>query len=153
MAYKGERHAWLQTPSGKIVRANYCGPGTQLEKRLRDGSKPKTNFDAICQKHDMAYANATTRGDIRGADIAMLSAMEDDWSIPPLERNVIGFMMKTKMFGEDIGMFGPETFTEMPGLHPENRSVSALDVFEYENMGSKACNKRSNIACALDNYG
>jgi hypothetical protein len=39
----GEKHGVLILPNGKIGRANYMGPGTNLIKRLKRGDKPSVN--------------------------------------------------------------------------------------------------------------
>lgn len=45
---KGEWHAPL---------ANFCGPGTQVVRRVKAGVKPTTGTDAGCRKHDIQYHN------------------------------------------------------------------------------------------------
>ncbi len=140
--YKGEKHAFLWTKKG-VQRANFCGPGTQLDQRLEDGSKPVSQLDAICQKHDIAYSEATSYHDIQVADRLMLRRM-DTLPFNPLqlpERKVIRGLMQTKMLGEKVGIFGPETFTEIPGLH-----------LEEKNWQSRAQRKRKNLDAYLDNY-
>ncbi len=150
MVYKGEKHAWLFTTKG-VQRANYCGPGTQLERRLKQGDTPVSNMDAICQRHDIAYANAYSAKEIRAADNQMLSEMDQDPWINPIEKTVIGGFMRTKIAGEKIGVFGPETFTKLPNLRRKRkRKPFAVTLFEYENMGNKACKKRDNLRCYLD---
>lgn len=139
--YKGEKHAFLVTKKG-VQRANYCGPGTNLEQRLEDGSKPVSALDAICQKHDIAYSEAVSYHDIQMADTLMLQRM-DELPFNPLqllERKVIKGLMETKMLGEKVGVFGPETFTDIPGLHPE-----------IENWQQAAVRKRKNLDAYLDN--
>ncbi len=136
--YKGERHAYLFTKRG-IKRANYCGPGTQLKKRLKNGDKPVSNMDAICQKHDIAYAKAKNQTDIRNADLIMLNRMDTDASISATEKTVIGGLMRGKIAGEKLGIFGPEFFTEIPGLH--------------ENNSGAARKKRENLRLYLDDNG
>lgn len=139
MAYKGEHHAILLTKRGGFKRAHYCGPGTQLKRRLAEGSEPISAMDNICQKHDIAYEAARTPEDIRTADAIMLARMSADPRIPWFEKKYIGFLIRTKMIGETLRLFGPETFTTLPGLHST-----------HENQHPRACNKRKNIALCLD---
>ncbi len=137
MKYKGEKHAYLFTKQG-IKRANYCGPGTQLKKRLKSGDVPVSHMDEICQRHDIAYADAKSFNDLRVADTKMLKDMDSATNINIVEKKVIGGMMKIKMFGENIKVFGPETFTEIPGLHKDSRTIS-----------KKARRKRANLEAYL----
>ncbi len=138
--YKGEFHAFLHTEKG-IRRANYCGPGTQLRKRMKLGDKPINSMDAICQKHDIAYDEAKTPADIRQADLLMLGRMEKDKTIHPIEKRVIGGLMRGKILGEQVGLLGPEAFTELPGLHETSKQVS------------KKNKKRKRSSLSPDNIG
>ncbi len=131
--YKGETHALLLTTRG-FKRANYCGPGTNLETRLKDGDKPVSNLDAICQQHDMAYDRATTAQEIRFADHKMIQEMDKDPWIPIHEKVIIGNMMRAKILGEKIS--GKTFFAEVK--EPE-----------YENQHPKACRKRENLRACL----
>ncbi len=131
--YKGERHGYLWTGKG-ISRANYCGPGTNLKKRLADGDAPVNRTDKICQRHDIAYSNAKTPHDIRVADVQMLHALDNDPNVNFVEKKVIGGLIRGKVLGEDIGVFGPEFFTKLPGLH--------------QNQQTRAIRKRQNLRLA-----
>ena len=35
---------------------NFCGPGTELSKRLARGDKPINELDACCMVHDIVYS-------------------------------------------------------------------------------------------------
>jgi hypothetical protein len=35
---------------------SYCGPGTKLQKRIKQGYKGVNSLDRACQQHDIAYA-------------------------------------------------------------------------------------------------
>lgn len=39
-------------------RYQFCGPGTELEKRLRRGDRGKNELDAQCKIHDITYAKS-----------------------------------------------------------------------------------------------
>lgn len=43
----------------------FCGPGTNLEKRLKNGDRGISKLDSACREHDIAYAG---KGDKRKAD-------------------------------------------------------------------------------------
>jgi len=36
---------------------NFCGPGTELEKRLARGDRPINDLDAGCLVHDIVYSD------------------------------------------------------------------------------------------------
>lgn len=138
---KGETHAYLFTTRG-VKRANYCGPGTQLEMRLARGDKPVSNLDAICRTHDIAYSRARTPQDTRNADLAMLASMDKDPWIPIHEKLMIGSLMRGKIAGEKIGVFGPERFTKLPNLEKAPPK-------KKENQSAKAKLRRSNLQLYL----
>lgn len=61
-----EAHLYDQDKNGKIKRSSYCGPGTNLKKRLvwdkegnpvgvKNNSLPINNLDKACMYHDIAY--------------------------------------------------------------------------------------------------
>lgn len=140
--YKGETHAWLLTSSG-IQRANYCGPGTNLEKRLADGDKPVSKMDSICMQHDIAYAEAKTSEDVRAADKSMIKKMDADMTIPSFEKKVIGTMMRAKMAGENIT--GKTFFAKVE----KKRKLTRKRTFTAPT--APIARKRRNIAAALRN--
>jgi len=72
----------LPTLSGK--KYNYCGPNTNLRKRLnpdktsRDFSKPVNKVDEICMRHDSAYEKADKGiGTRHDADKTMLNELNE----------------------------------------------------------------------------
>ena len=77
LAKLGELH--MRTPTGK--KYNCCGPGTKLEERLNSNDPkygdPINKLDAICQKHDVDYSNASSLADKHKADELMLKRISD----------------------------------------------------------------------------
>lgn len=118
-----ERHAYLWTNKGPR-RANFCGPGTKLDKRLARGDKPVNYTDSICLEHDKAYRDAKTHDDIRFADRRMVQRLQDN-RVPATEGAVMTAALRGKMLGEDVGAFGDETFTDLPGLHKKKEVTVA----------------------------
>lgn len=51
---------------------NYCGPGTQLEKRLIRGDKGINILDEYCKEHDIAYSRYSSLEDRHKADIKLM---------------------------------------------------------------------------------
>lgn len=74
--YAGEKHAILKLANGKYGVANYMGPGTQLEKRLRRGDPPRTASDRVAQAHDSRYALAKSQKDVASADRKMIAKLK-----------------------------------------------------------------------------
>lgn len=72
--FPGEKHAFIWTTKG-FVRANYEGPGTHTETRIKRGDKPISYSDAVSQAHDIRYSFATSNADIRAADKKMIDSM------------------------------------------------------------------------------
>ena len=96
LAKFGELH--MRTPTMK--KYNYCGPGTELEKRLASNDpkirEPINNLDAICQKHDIAYNEAKSLKDKHKADDVMLyeinkiSHMKRPWGTTAVQAMIKG---------------------------------------------------------------
>lgn len=57
--YPGERHALLKLKNGKMGRANYMGPGTDIIKRLKRNDPPRTYSDGVAKIHDIDYYMAS----------------------------------------------------------------------------------------------
>lgn len=51
---------------------NYCGPGTNLKKRLERRDKGINLLDEYCKQHDIAYISAIDLNDRHKADIKLL---------------------------------------------------------------------------------
>lgn len=52
---------------------NYCGPGTQLKKRLLRGDKGVNELDNACMRHDIAYNNSNNLEDRHKADLDLIN--------------------------------------------------------------------------------
>lgn len=80
----GERHAQLLNKEGKLVSANYMGPGTKLVDRLRAKAEPVSLADKVAKLHDIMYTRAQSEPSktwrnyaIRTADTDMLRHLEN----------------------------------------------------------------------------
>ena len=71
----GEKHVPLYI-NGKFVSANFAGPGTKLEKRLKRGDKPLSETDKVAMAHDLRYSLATSGQEIANADKLMLNKLK-----------------------------------------------------------------------------
>ncbi len=95
---------------------NYCGPGTNVWRRMREGVKPMDELDAACYRHDLATEPRgpyTSKGDprkLRAAD-AVLMREAERLSNPLLYRNPaaaasvalgMGFLLSTGARGRRV---------------------------------------------------
>ena len=72
----GEKHIPLKI--GKSVGwANYAGPSTRLNLRLRRGDPPRTLVDKVAMTHDIRYSLSKNINDIRSADNKMIRKLKD----------------------------------------------------------------------------
>jgi hypothetical protein len=111
-----ENHALLYTGKGLLglERASFMGPGTNLTKRLKMNSKPKSYSDTVSQAHDIRYGLAEDIKDIRVADMKFLKSLDKakkeklDYKVNIIQGHV---GIKTKVFLEDRVGVSPEVFT------------------------------------------
>lgn len=113
--FVGEQHLVLNTPHG-LTRANFCGPRTQLMKRLNRGDVGVNQIDVACNKHDLLYHFAKTKEDIRRADEIMINEVSKVTDSGGVQKAIIKAGIRAKTLGEDVGLFSAETFTDLPGL-------------------------------------
>ena len=107
--FKGEKHMIMIDRKNGIKRAEYCGPGTNVEDRDRLGIQPLNETDNVCKKHDKDYIRIIeTKLDmvrkgkmVRKADEDMIKRLEN-------LRNPNAFIarnaIKIKMKAEDLGL-------------------------------------------------
>lgn len=60
-------------PEIHIPGYQYCGPGTQLEKRLARGDPGINKLDQACKRHDIAYSKLQNSKERREADKVLVS--------------------------------------------------------------------------------
>lgn len=115
--FPGESHLVLPTEFG-LTRANFAGPGTSLQARLDRGDvgvDGASGIDAASKIHDILYNIARNPKDIRDADNLLISDIKRG-SAGPKTKALSIKMLEAKKFGENVGVFGPETFTKLPKL-------------------------------------
>ena len=105
--FKGEKHIPMVVKDG-IRTAEFCGPFTHVEKRIRLGIQPLNPTDSVCKKHDLDYLSISrsgkddeTKGNlVRVADRRMIRLLKNRKGInASIARNAI----KTKMLAENLG--------------------------------------------------
>jgi hypothetical protein len=119
--FAGEKHMILQLKNGKNGVANYMGPGTEIEKRLRRGDPGRTPADTVAKRHDIDYAlaqGARTSAEqfkqIRAADNRMINSLKRiQASKGDAGRNIQAGMrlIQAKKLGEDVGVLGKDKFS------------------------------------------
>lgn len=115
--FPGESHLVLPTSYG-LTRANWAGPGTNLEARMARGDlgvDGPRGIDIASKTHDMLYHHAKTKQDIRDADNRLIQEIRDGSQGPKMKSFAVK-MLQAKKFGEDTGVFDAETFTKLPQL-------------------------------------
>lgn len=115
--FSGERHLLLPTKFG-ITRTNWMGPKTAVLERIKRGDvgvDGPNGIDEAAKLHDLLYHFARTPSDIRRADKRLISDIRKSSQGPKVKAAAIA-MLKGKLLGEAVGVFGPETFTKLPGL-------------------------------------
>lgn len=122
--FPGELHLRDWDKNGKFKKASFCGPGTNLKKRLanyaeaakgekpipEDWSKPISKLDAACMQHDADYLQHKDKKNRHDADRALINAADaiiKDKRIPAKNRAVAkivkGLMSAKVKFGLGIG--------------------------------------------------
>ena len=138
--YDGEMHAMLKLPNGKMGRANYVGPGTQIEKRLARGDPPRSYMDKVAQAHDIRYGLAQSQGDVEKADKIFINAakkaqekkLDNDFNINMGLRPI-----QAKYLAEKAGIVQHGKIAEFGGINEANRPMlqSKLAGLEMEGVG------------------
>ena len=114
--FPGEMHLRDQGNDGKWRKDSFCGPGTQLSRRLRnykalvEGKEtkpdyitpPNNDLDAACSMHDIAYLKKDKKSRI-AADKVLIKAADDvikDKKSTLIQRNaarLTKFLLKGKV--------------------------------------------------------
>ena len=136
----GEKHAVLWV-NGKYMPARYDGPGTALETRVRRGDVGLTRTDAESEAHDLRYGLARNVGDVRAADLKMLSVLKQSLAAGTDARfNVLPAMagIAEKVGAESLGV-NPSFFTTFGREHqtPETNALfeTTLQGLEQQGLG------------------
>ena len=112
--YKGENHMIMSMPDG-IQRAEFCGPGTHVKKRIGLGILPLNAVDTVCRRHDLDYQRITDSDknkkykgkQVRVADKRMVKSLKNKKGFnATFARTTI----KAKMKVEDLGLLSRTKF-------------------------------------------
>lgn len=109
--YPGERHAplFLEKGSNKMGFANWCGPGTNVLKRVRRGDGPRANLetDKVAMGHDLRYelnSRLPKKEQIkanREADKILVNKLKNSKKGDPRNKKIVRNLISAKMFMED----------------------------------------------------
>ncbi len=91
--FAGEKHL----TNDKGIEYNFCGPGTNIEARLRRGDPPidAKGLDVASRIHDIDYHNARTFNDIKKADVKFIDNVQKS-NINKASKKIIKKLFKTK---------------------------------------------------------
>jgi len=139
--FKGERHAILRLPNGKMGIANYVGPGTNIIQRLIRNDPPRSYVDKIAQKHDIEYSLSTFEPntqmqlrDIRLADEEMIRKLQKAKNKDNLYNISIGLrLIQGKKMLEDVGFMKKNTFTGKLGMYNNQDKAILLNALSRAN--------------------
>ena len=85
---------------------SFCGPGTNLDKRLDEAANPKpwskpiNRVDEVCMRHDIDYGNTTTLEEKHEADREMLynlSLIQNPTLREKVDRFIVKKMISAKL--------------------------------------------------------
>ena len=151
--YPGEKHAVLRKPgSNAFFIANYMGPSTQVIKRLKAQSKPRTASDKSAMVHDILYTLAESTDDIRAADRRMIDKLEDikkskgdsAFNIAQGQK-----LIQAKVALEDLGLLKKDRFSKMQGknLPAKDKDLlqKELKKLEQEGYGNVGDEVKANV--------
>jgi hypothetical protein len=141
--FVGEKHALLKLPNGKMGRANFMGPGTQVVKRLKRGDVGRTPSDNVAQMHDLNYKLATSVDDIRKADERMVNSLkkiEARGGDSRINTQMGMRLIQGKMLAEEAGLLSRNKFAgDLKGVSPADKPLvlEAKRKLEIQGYGKK----------------
>ncbi len=92
--FRGELH---------VPGYSWCGPGTNIDARLRRGDPGLTQLDRSCKIHDLDYALAKTADEVRAADMKFMGNISKSKTGSSGHKRLIKSIFRKKMRMEDRG--------------------------------------------------
>ena len=129
--YPGEMHALLKSNRNIPITANWCGPGTQVAKRIARGDLYRNNVDKACASHDLSYTLATDLSELEAADQKMLNSIDriekegsdNKWNI-----NIARQPIRAKTWLEKYKLLNPSQFSGDIEQSYNQRGYTADDI-------------------------
>lgn len=110
--FPGEKH--MRTLGGYTY--NFCGPGTNVQKRMARGDIGISALDNICKQHDISYSTARRGKDIRKADREFIRQVN---KLPKTPATVMAkTAIRAKVGLEKGGFTNKGTFTTPSYMEP-----------------------------------
>jgi hypothetical protein len=138
--YKGAKHA-IFNKNGKLVRANFAGPGTHIVESVMTGVKPVNTTDKGAQAHDIRYNLKTGE---RDADRRLINALKKSLKEGTDDpENIYAVMrpIQLKMAAENLGVLKKGRFydEQEPMTETQKKALEAkLAELQQEGFGAQA---------------
>lgn len=125
MTYRHER-GWRPGFKGELHLPGYswCGPGTNIDARLRRGDPGITQLDRACKIHDLDYALAKTADHVRAADMKFLGNINKSKTGKAGHKKLIKSIFRKKMRMEDRGKLSHGKFA----YESKKKPTTSVDV-------------------------
>lgn len=125
-------------PEIHIPNYQYCGPGTELEKRLARGDRGINKLDQFCKIHDIAYSKLKNSKDRRRADKALVArAFPRVYSSDAKLGERAAALLVSSLMGAKIGL-------SKIGLGLKRGSIGKKMKIDSRRRGSRAKPKKQN---------
>ena len=82
-----------------MKKYQYCGPGTNLDKRLKRGDEGINRLDKVCKQHDIDYDTSNNIQDKHIADQKMIDSINQFKDKSLTERAVKNIILTKKKLG------------------------------------------------------
>ena len=79
-----------------MPKANYLGPGTRLQQRLKRGDRGVNRLDELAKIHDIDYSKAKSLKDKWKADDKMIRAIKNLPGKKTKQERIVKAIMQTK---------------------------------------------------------
>lgn len=132
-----ELHAPLWV-NGRLRKANFMGPGTDLITRLRQGSQPLSGADKVSKAHDLRYTLANGDAALeRKADEIMIAKLKDPKVDNRFNRAMGSLPIRAKVALENKGLFPKGHMSKGPELSALDKELvqTNLDQLAMEGFG------------------
>ena len=164
--HEGEMHIAQILPDGSVQKANFCGPGTDIMKRI--DQKGITLVDTISKEHDLAYMLSSMELDrkkrmakVKEADKKMLERLkkakkkklDKSANILVAQAGILGKQVLEK-HGSKIGKAVAGPVGELTGKLLERRLEALADPKSYTHEEyTRALEGKQKISEELDQKG
>ena len=132
-----ELHAPLWV-NGRLRKASFMGPGTDLITRLRQGSQPISGADKVSKAHDLRYTLANGNAALeRKADEIMIAKLKDPKVDNRFNRMMGSVPIRAKVALENKGLFPKGHMSKGPELSALDKELveTNLDQLAMEGFG------------------